>query len=75
MGNGKREQRPKTFRRSNEQDLTADRMWDMRERGEEDNFEVSGCVTGHYTLGLIINTVNTREEATLWRTMDFILDN
>lgn len=69
----RREPIPKTFKRENEQDLTADWMWEVRERGEKDNFEVSGCVTGHYTLKLLINIVNTRGEATLWRIMNFIL--
>lgn len=73
MGNGKREQTPKTYKRSNEQDLIADWMWDREKK--KDNFEVSGCVTGYYTSGLFINTVNTRVEATLWRTMNFVLDN
>lgn len=54
-GMERREPIPKTFKRENEQDLIADWMWEVRERGEKDNFEVSGCVTGHYTLKLLIN--------------------
>lgn len=55
MGNGKKRTDTKDIREI-EWDLIADWMWEVRERGEKDNFEVSSYVTGHYTLKRFVNS-------------------